>query len=99
MAVIQLIGQVQNPFANISGYLPKFYACLASAERLMEAEVEKSALTETDKETEKYGRVGKENGYDWMGRHSAAEIQSLYRTHFRAVGFCGISFTYLPPDS
>lgn len=37
-AVLQLIGQIQNPFANITGYLPKYYAMLASAERLMEAE-------------------------------------------------------------
>lgn len=38
MAVLQLISQIQNPFANITGYLPKYYAMLASAERLMEAE-------------------------------------------------------------
>lgn len=38
MAILQLIGQVQNPFANITGYLPRYYAMLASAERLMEAE-------------------------------------------------------------
>ena len=38
MAIMQLIGQVQNPFANITGYLPKYYSMLASAERLMEAE-------------------------------------------------------------
>lgn len=37
-AVMQLIGQVQAPFANISGYLPRFYAMSASAERLMEVE-------------------------------------------------------------
>lgn len=37
-AVLQLIGQVQSPFANLTGYLPKFYAMLASAERLMEVE-------------------------------------------------------------
>ncbi|MBR1814966.1 MAG: ABC transporter ATP-binding protein [Lachnospiraceae bacterium] len=37
-AVMQLIGQVQGPFANISGYLPHFYAMTASAERLMEVE-------------------------------------------------------------
>ena len=37
-AVLQLIGQVQSPFANLTGYLPKFYAMLGSAERLMEAE-------------------------------------------------------------
>ncbi len=37
-AVLQLVGQVQSPFAHISGYLPRFYSALASAERLMEAE-------------------------------------------------------------
>lgn len=38
MAIMQLVGQVQNPFANITGYLPRYYAMVASAERLMEAE-------------------------------------------------------------
>ena len=37
-AVTQLIAQIQAPFANITGYLPRYYAMLASAERLMEAE-------------------------------------------------------------
>lgn len=38
IAMLQLIGQVQSPFANITGYLPKYYTMIASAERLMEAE-------------------------------------------------------------
>lgn len=38
LAMLQLIGQVQSPFANITGYLPRYYAMIASAERLMEAE-------------------------------------------------------------
>lgn len=37
-AVLQLIGQVQSPMANITGYLPRYYGMMASAERLMEAE-------------------------------------------------------------
>lgn len=37
-AILQLIGQVQNPFANITGYLPKYYGMIASAERLRDAE-------------------------------------------------------------
>lgn len=45
-AVLQLITQVQNPFANISGYLPRFYAMLASAERLQEAERFADAATQ-----------------------------------------------------
>jgi len=37
-AITQLISQIQAPFANITGYLPKYYAMTASAERLMEIE-------------------------------------------------------------
>ena len=37
-AVLQLISQIQMPIANISGYLPRYYSMLSSAERLMEAE-------------------------------------------------------------
>lgn len=37
-AVLQLIGQIQQPFANVTSYLPKYYAMLASAERLCELE-------------------------------------------------------------
>ena len=37
-AITQLISQIQSPFANITGYLPRYYATTASAERLMEIE-------------------------------------------------------------
>ena len=37
-AILQLIGQVQGPFANLSGFVARFYAVMASAERLMEVE-------------------------------------------------------------
>ena len=37
-AMAQLVGQVQAPLANISGYMPRWYAMLGSAERLAEAE-------------------------------------------------------------
>ena len=38
MAVLQLVGQIQTPFTNISGIVPEFYGMMASAERLREAE-------------------------------------------------------------
>ena len=38
MAILQLVGQIQSPFANLSGLVPEYYGMLASAERLMEAE-------------------------------------------------------------
>lgn len=37
-AVLQLVGQVQQPFTNLSGLLPRYYSMIASAERLMELE-------------------------------------------------------------
>ncbi len=69
MAVLQLISQIQNPFANITGYLPKFYAMLASAERLMEAEgfaddLEGEAVSGEERMTfyrEKFSGIGLED--------------------------------------
>lgn len=37
-AILQLVGQVQTPFAALSGLLPKAYGVIASAERLIELE-------------------------------------------------------------
>ena len=37
-AVITLVGRIQGPITSMSGYVPKWYAMQASAERLMEAE-------------------------------------------------------------
>ena len=37
-AVIQLVNQLQAPFVNMSGFMPKYVAMIASAERLMELE-------------------------------------------------------------
>lgn len=50
-AIMQLIGQVQGPFANISGYLPRWYAMTASAERLMEIEEYADDGQAADRET------------------------------------------------
>ena len=38
MAMIQLIGQLQSPFANLTGFFPQYYGMLASAERIREIE-------------------------------------------------------------
>lgn len=37
-AIIQLVNQIQTPFAGMSGVLPRYYSILASAERIMEIE-------------------------------------------------------------
>lgn len=36
MAMIQLVNQIQSPFAAMSGLLPKFFALVASTERIMD---------------------------------------------------------------
>lgn len=38
-AILQLIGQVQSPFASITGVIPQYFAMTASAERLIGAEI------------------------------------------------------------
>ena len=50
-AIMQLIGQVQGPFASISAYLPRWYAMTASAERLMEIETFEDDGNVSDAET------------------------------------------------
>ncbi len=52
-AILQLIGQVQGPFANLSGFVARFYAVTASAERLMEVEAFAEDCPEPLLETEK----------------------------------------------
>ena len=37
-AMLQLVNQIQGPFASLSGIMPKYFAIIASAERLMEIE-------------------------------------------------------------
>lgn len=37
-AILQLVNQIQAPFANLSGLMPKYYSMTASAERIMELE-------------------------------------------------------------
>lgn len=45
-AILQLVNNVQVPFASLSGVFPKYYAMTASAERLMELEALTGERTE-----------------------------------------------------
>ncbi len=49
-AVLQLVDQLQQPFASMTGYLPRFYGMLSSAERLMELEELDEEVTEEKKD-------------------------------------------------
>lgn len=49
-AMLQLVNQVQAPFANLSGIMPKYFSMLASSERLMELdEIEDEKVINQDK--------------------------------------------------
>ena len=56
-AVITLVGRIQGPITSMSGYVPKWYAMQASAERLMEAETFEDDIKgekKTDEEIERF---------------------------------------------
>ena len=86
-AILQLISQVQSPFANLTGYLPQYYSMLASAERLMEAEAfaddGKEAIS--DEEIQKFYKedflsLGMKNAsftYDSIEQDSKDSAQSV----------------------
>ena len=59
-AILQLIGQIQGPFASLSTYLPKFYNMIASAERLMDVEDLAPDMTEERKTAEDAARLYRE---------------------------------------
>lgn len=83
MAMLQLISQIQNPFANITGYLPKYFAMLASAERLMEVEAyEKDKVRAWDAVCAKV---------------RMSDEQSGYIPDNSTFGLSHVDFTYLPP--
>lgn len=70
-AVIQLIGQIQSPFANISGFLPRFYSMMASCERLMEVEEYKASVTGQEKSARETGQMYRE-------RMQAIEVSQVF---------------------
>ena len=90
IAVMNLIGQVQSPFANLSGYVPQYYAMLASAERLMEIEGFADAFAEDPhplgEVLDFYGRElvsvdlrGVSFSYDAVSKSAAGEIGEVER--------------------
>ena len=93
MAMLQLISQIQNPFANITGYLPKYFAMLASAERLMEIE--------TYEEDKSYGQKNYDNIIDNNGTDNSESVDKSRKSRHipdnSTFGLSHVDFTYLPP--
>ena len=70
-ALTQLVSQVQQPFASMSGIMPQYYSALASASRLME--MEKLASDSTEGE-----RADAEKTYAAMKRIDVKHIDFSY---------------------
>ena len=77
-AVTQLITQIQSPIGSLTGYLPRFYAMLASAERLMEIESypdEREGAALSLHQVKEY----------YVNRFSAAALRDASFTYYPAV--------------
>lgn len=79
MAVIQLVGQIQSPFASLGGTFSRYSAMLASAERLMELE-------------NGGARAGDDGRVDACGPGTVRERANAGR--FEAFGLDGASFSF-----
>lgn len=88
MAVMQLISQIQTPFANITGFLPRYYAMLASAERLMEVEA-----LEEDKPELREIQPSREIP-QLTNTKTLTEIHELYNLYFDSFIMDKVYFTY-----
>lgn len=72
-AVLQLVDQLWTPLANMTGYLPKFYAMLSSAERCMEFET-----LEEEHVKNQYNRLYCRKMYDNMTAIECSNITFRY---------------------
>ena len=88
-AITQLISQIQTPFANITGYLPRYYAMLASAERLMEAESFAKDAENAKTQCEN-ARTQDENA------KTQDELTEFYENELVSICLEDASFTYYP---
>ncbi|PLS27716.1 ABC transporter ATP-binding protein [Bifidobacterium parmae] len=87
MAVIQLIGQIQSPFAMMGGMFPQHAAMLASAERLRE-------VGETDAMRENGALSGAERTIlAHSGVDGTLDARGLY-ARMDAIRFDHVDFTY-----
>ncbi len=66
IAMLQLVGQVQSPFKELSSILPKYYSMIASAERILEIEQMNDDKCEND-----------QNAYDLYNNMEKIVVENL----------------------
>ncbi len=95
-AIIQLVNQIQTPFASLSGVVPQYYSIIASAERIIELdklpdEKESHTVLDAKKAYEKLEKIRFENLSFGYGRDivlDGAEL-TVEKGDFAVIG--GIS--------
>ena len=94
-AILQLVNNVQVPFASLSGVLPKYYAMIASAERIMEIEniEEEPKATAFDKNSlyAKMKGIGVEDAHFTYDRDKVLSGASVYINKGDFVAITGTS--------
>ncbi len=70
-AFLQIISQIRQPFAGMSGLLPKYYSMIASAERIRE-------LEQLENEPEREGHVDPNGLYDKMDSLCFSDVSYSY---------------------
>lgn len=81
-AVLQLVSQVQTPFANFSRAFPQYFAMVASAERLMEVE----AFCEDE--------GGELAGGELTGEEPAGNAAEAQKLPIASISLQDVSFSY-----
>ena len=81
-AVIQLVGQVQAPFAGLTGILPQFFTMTASCERLMEIEALPPEFGSDGKEEPKEFRSARFDGVSFAYRKDGSPVPVLRGASF-----------------
>lgn len=81
-AILQLVNQIQSPFAGLSGVVPQYFAVLASAERIIEIESlpdekEDCRRLDAEKDYDKLELIGFENVSFGYGRDEILDSSSL----------------------
>ena len=99
-AITQLIAQLQQPFANITGYLPKYYAMTASAERLMEVEKIEGPVLDLTREGASAEGTGERcvSAPSDLSAANQAEAIRFYQEKLDSIHLQNVSYTYYSPS-
>lgn len=91
-AILQLVNQIQQPFASLSALLPRFYGMIASAERIIELEaLPDEPKAEKRLDYNKLNRISIENVSFAYGENSVLSDVNIVIEKGEFVSLTGIS--------